>query len=209
MEERKEVAMAAMALLGEKGSGNDLDGTELMKATRIMMNVKNAFLNGKLIDKGCTEPPHYYRYPPQQKEEEFLKLVQNDMTVAQYEAKFTSLSRYTPHLVDTKNHKARRFEKGLKRGIKNILLALKLSTYAKVVERAKILETDYGEGDEKTCEEPREVVKWGVGIAAVSDAAEMEEMLGEFDEDVTSIREGEEAIGGEVSAENPADEVAI
>ncbi|KAK3012364.1 hypothetical protein RJ639_012256 [Escallonia herrerae] len=35
-----------------------------------------------------------------QKEEEFLKLVQNDMTVAQYEAKFTSLSRYAPHLVD-------------------------------------------------------------------------------------------------------------
>ncbi|KAK2975898.1 hypothetical protein RJ640_027532 [Escallonia rubra] len=80
-----------------------------------------------------------------QKEEEFLKLVQNDMTVAQYEAKFTSLLRHAPYLIDIENHKARRFEKGIKCGIKNRLLAMKLSTYAKVVERAKILETDYGE----------------------------------------------------------------
>ncbi|KAK3036488.1 hypothetical protein RJ639_030835 [Escallonia herrerae] len=78
-----------------------------------------------------------------QKEEEFLKLVQNDMTVAQYEAKFTSLSRYAPHQVDIENHKARRFEKGLRRGIKNMCLALMLSTFAKVVKRAEILEVDY------------------------------------------------------------------
>ncbi|KAK3029215.1 hypothetical protein RJ639_039295 [Escallonia herrerae] len=65
--------------------------------------------------------------------------------VADAIAKFTSLSRYAPHLVDTENRKARRFEKGLRRGIKNRLLALKLPTYAKVVERAEILEADYEE----------------------------------------------------------------
>ncbi|KAK2986322.1 hypothetical protein RJ640_028980 [Escallonia rubra] len=80
-----------------------------------------------------------------QKEEEFLKLEQGDMIVAQYEAKFTSLSRYAPHLVDIENRKARRFEKGLKRDIKNKLLALKLSTYANVTERAEILDADYEE----------------------------------------------------------------
>ncbi|KAK2984022.1 hypothetical protein RJ640_003151 [Escallonia rubra] len=57
--------------------------------------------------------------------------------------------------------------------------------------------------------EPREVVKWGVGITAVSDATEMKEMHAEFDEDVTPIREGEEATGREVAAKNPTDEVAI
>ncbi|KAK3040154.1 hypothetical protein RJ639_028404 [Escallonia herrerae] len=89
-----------------------------------------------------------------QKEEEFLKLEQGDMTVAQFEAKFTSLSRYAPHLVDTENRKARRFEKGLKRGIKNRLLASRLRMYAQVVERAKILEADYKEF-EKEKEEQR------------------------------------------------------
>ncbi|KAK3035023.1 hypothetical protein RJ639_033937 [Escallonia herrerae] len=85
------------------------------------------------------------RFDHYAKEEEFLKLIKNDMSVAQYEAKFTSLSRYAPHLVDTENCKVRRFEKGLKRGIKNRLLALKLLTYAKVVERVEILEMDYEE----------------------------------------------------------------
>ncbi|KAK3011164.1 hypothetical protein RJ639_013012 [Escallonia herrerae] len=68
-----------------------------------------------------------------------------DVCIACALAKFTSLSRYAPHLVDTENRKARRFEKGLRRGIKNRLLALKLPTYAKVVERAEILEADYEE----------------------------------------------------------------
>ncbi|KAK3020000.1 hypothetical protein RJ639_004045 [Escallonia herrerae] len=72
-----------------------------------------------------------------QEEEEFLKLEQGDMTVVQYEAKLTSLSRYAPHLVDTENHKARRFEKGLKHGIKNRLLALRLSSYLRWLNRPK------------------------------------------------------------------------
>ncbi|KAK3037568.1 hypothetical protein RJ639_032001 [Escallonia herrerae] len=65
----------------------------------------------------------FKKYFPQnvkdQKEEEFWKLVHNDMTIAQNEAKFTSLSRHAPHLVDTENCKARRFEKGLKHDMKN------------------------------------------------------------------------------------------
>ncbi|KAK3036484.1 hypothetical protein RJ639_030834 [Escallonia herrerae] len=100
-----------------------------------MGEIKKYFLQEILL-------PHNVK---DQKEEEFLKLVQNDMTVAQYEAKFTSLSRYAPHLVDIENRKARRFEKGIRRGIKNRLLALMLSTFAKVVERAEILEVDYEE----------------------------------------------------------------
>ncbi|KAK3018240.1 hypothetical protein RJ639_004824 [Escallonia herrerae] len=94
--------------------------------------------------RGEPDPEKYFPHNVNdQKEEEFVKLVHNVMIVEQYEAKFTSSSRYAQHLVDTKNRKARRFKKGLKHGIKNRLLALKLPTYAKVVERAKILETDY------------------------------------------------------------------
>ncbi|KAK3040679.1 hypothetical protein RJ639_028375 [Escallonia herrerae] len=42
-----------------------------------------------------------------QKAEELLKLVKNNKTVAKYEAKFISLSRYAPHLVDNENHEER------------------------------------------------------------------------------------------------------
>ncbi|KAK3040717.1 hypothetical protein RJ639_028007 [Escallonia herrerae] len=99
----------------------------------------------------------FEKYFPQnvkdQKKEEFLKLVHNNMTMAQYEAKFTSLSRYAPYLVGTENCKERRFEKGLRFGIKKSLFALKLLTYAKVIERVEILEVDYEEFQKKKKEQ--------------------------------------------------------
>ncbi|KAL8147908.1 hypothetical protein AgCh_005288 [Apium graveolens] len=40
----------------------------------------------------------------------FLNLTQGDLTVAEYEAKFTELARFVPDQVDTDEKKARRFE---------------------------------------------------------------------------------------------------
>lgn len=48
---------------------------------------------------------------------EFLSLTQENKTMAEYEAKYTKLSRYGLHLVNDKNRKARMFERGLKEGI--------------------------------------------------------------------------------------------
>ncbi|CAA2959117.1 Hypothetical predicted protein, partial [Olea europaea subsp. europaea] len=47
-----------------------------------------------------------------QKEMEFLRLQQGTMTLVEYERKFEELSRFAPHLVDTKEKRARRFERG-------------------------------------------------------------------------------------------------
>lgn len=45
---------------------------------------------------------------------EFMMLEQGSMTVAQYEAKFTELSRFAPYLVHDEQVKTRKFEKGLR-----------------------------------------------------------------------------------------------
>ncbi|XP_022859255.1 uncharacterized protein LOC111380025 [Olea europaea var. sylvestris] len=47
------------------------------------------------------------------KETEFLRLVQRDMELFEYESKFDELSRYAPHLVSTEFMKAKRYERGL------------------------------------------------------------------------------------------------
>ena len=55
--------------------------------------------------------PEIYR---DEKQREFLNLKQGNMTVAEYEVKFTQLSRYASSMVATERDKCRRFEEGLK-----------------------------------------------------------------------------------------------
>ena len=63
-------------------------------------------------------------------------------TVAEYEASFTNLSEYAPHLVATDEMRARRFEDGLRYEIKRAIRPLVLPTYAEVLDRAIIVEQD-------------------------------------------------------------------
>ncbi|KAH7533949.1 hypothetical protein FEM48_Zijuj04G0185900 [Ziziphus jujuba var. spinosa] len=49
------------------------------------------------------------------------------MTLAQYERKFDELSRYAPHLVDTDERKAQKFERGLRDGLRRPISMLRLS----------------------------------------------------------------------------------
>ena len=59
----------------------------------------------------------YEKYFPtsvrRQKEREFIKLEQGNMTVSQYEAEFARLERFAPTLVADEDSKAWRFEEGL------------------------------------------------------------------------------------------------
>ena len=64
------------------------------------------------------------------------------MTVDQYEAKFTELSRFAPQLIVTEEEKALMFQDGLKPYLNNKISILKLSVYSKVVDRALIAEND-------------------------------------------------------------------
>ena len=64
------------------------------------------------------------------------------MTVAEYEAKFTELSCFTPHFIAIEVDKAMKFQDGLKPYLKNKTSILKLGVYSEVVDRSLIAERD-------------------------------------------------------------------
>lgn len=76
----------------------------------------------------------------EQREKEFVHLTQGSMMVAQYEAKFTQLVRFVPHIAYDKDHRARRFEMGLRAAIRTRLTTLRLRDYSELVDRAMLVE---------------------------------------------------------------------
>ena len=58
--------------------------------------------------------------------------------MAQYQAKFTKLSRFAPQLFTIEENKALKFQDGLKSYLKNKISILKLSVYSEVVDRTLI-----------------------------------------------------------------------
>ncbi|XP_028113943.1 uncharacterized protein LOC114311984 [Camellia sinensis] len=82
----------------------------------------------------------YENYFPQcfrdQKVSEFQELKQGRMSVAEYEAMFTELARFAPHMVDKDYKKARKFEGGLNLDIFDRVGVLKLPTYVQVLDRS-------------------------------------------------------------------------
>jgi hypothetical protein len=91
----------------------------------------------------------YEKYFPtsvrRQKEREFIKLEQGNMTVSQYEAEFARLARFAPTLVAEEDSKARRFEEGLRPRIKTSVIAFELTTYRAVVNKALLIERGLNE----------------------------------------------------------------
>ncbi len=63
-------------------------------------------------------------------------MIQREMSVLEYEAKFVELSRYAGGLVATEEEKARKFEKGLRPEIREKIFMLRLPSLAEVVDRA-------------------------------------------------------------------------
>ncbi|XP_028099393.1 uncharacterized protein LOC114298942 [Camellia sinensis] len=71
---------------------------------------------------------------------EFEELKQGNLTVAKYEAKFTELARFAPHMVDTDYKKARKSENGFRNDILERVNVLNLPTYVDVLDRALMSE---------------------------------------------------------------------
>ena len=83
---------------------------------------------------------YFPKYMEGQMELKFLELKQNNLSVAEYEAKFTELSRFVPEFVNTEEKRARRFQQGLKQWIHNRIVVFELTDYAMVVQKASIVE---------------------------------------------------------------------
>ena len=64
------------------------------------------------------------------------------MNVAQYEAKFTELSRFAPQFIAIEEKKALKFQDGLKPYLKNKISIMKLGVYSDVVDKALIAKKD-------------------------------------------------------------------
>ncbi|XP_028093324.1 uncharacterized protein LOC114293449 [Camellia sinensis] len=71
---------------------------------------------------------------------EFQELKQGKMSVVEYEAKFTKLARFAPHMVDTNYKKAQKFERGLDLDVFDRVGISKLPTYVEVLARALMAE---------------------------------------------------------------------
>ncbi|GFY88798.1 hypothetical protein Acr_06g0007380 [Actinidia rufa] len=76
---------------------------------------------------------------------EFINLVQGSMTVAQYEAKFTSLSRFAKAFVSTEKEKAKQFMRGLRPSIRNKILGNLIKVYSTMVSAAAAIEETLNE----------------------------------------------------------------
>lgn len=70
-------------------------------------------------------------------ENEFYNLKQGGMTVIEYERRFNQLSRSAPQLVDTEDKKARKFKRGLRANIRNIISGHGEMTFAETFRRAQ------------------------------------------------------------------------
>ncbi|XP_020688467.1 uncharacterized protein LOC110103920 [Dendrobium catenatum] len=75
-------------------------------------------------------------------QDKFNRLVQGDRSVSQYEAEFTMLSRYAPHLIPDAEEKCNRFLNGLKDVIRHPLIPFEIEDYSVLVERARKIEMD-------------------------------------------------------------------
>ncbi|XP_068340300.1 uncharacterized protein [Pyrus communis] len=77
---------------------------------------------------------------------EFTNLIQRDLTVAEYQARFEELMCFAPEMIPNEANKVQRFEEGLKPAIKENVDILRLTKYVDVVERALVVEQSTPEG---------------------------------------------------------------
>ncbi|XP_024030845.1 uncharacterized protein LOC112094388 [Morus notabilis] len=83
--------------------------------------------------------PQSYR---DEKAMEFMSLLQGDMSVREYEAKFNDLSHFVPSLVESEHLKCLKFKKGLKNSIRRPLVALRIQNFRDLVAAVTSMEQD-------------------------------------------------------------------
>ncbi|XP_059670206.1 uncharacterized protein LOC132315814 [Cornus florida] len=93
----------------------------------------------------------YEKYFPLSKrwelQDQFHNLIQRSMSVAKYENKFTSLSRFAPEMVRDEVNKTQKFVSGLNDRMRPLITAQFIKVYSEAVERALMLEADNKEKD--------------------------------------------------------------
>ncbi|XP_071929077.1 uncharacterized protein [Coffea arabica] len=83
-----------------------------------------------------------YRPPlvQERREDEFIGLRQGTLSVAEYETKFTKLSKFASELVATEPRRVRRFIQGLNLDIQEVLAAAQVNTFTEALGKAQRIE---------------------------------------------------------------------
>ncbi|XP_057958686.1 uncharacterized protein LOC131151456 [Malania oleifera] len=76
----------------------------------------------------------------EKKIKEFTNLTQEEMTVVEYAAKFVELSHFAPFLILNEAMKAKKFEKGLRHRIYELVVGFQVQTFLELVYEASVLE---------------------------------------------------------------------
>ncbi|XP_048131458.1 uncharacterized protein LOC125314044 [Rhodamnia argentea] len=121
------------------GSGDPEVATQWIEGLEKVFNLLRCSNEDKVV------PAVYQLEARERKMAEFFRLRLNQMTVDQYEAKFSELSKYAPRLIEDPEDRARKFGDGLKPEIKSILAPFNLRDYDDLYERAPIVERDLAE----------------------------------------------------------------
>ncbi|XP_057965463.1 uncharacterized protein LOC131156028 [Malania oleifera] len=69
-----------------------------------------------------------------------LVAADNWITIAEYAAKSVELSRFTPFLIPNEARKAKKFRKGLRHRIYELVVGFQVHTFSKLVDKASVLE---------------------------------------------------------------------
>nr|XP_027101383.1 uncharacterized protein LOC113721873 [Coffea arabica] len=81
----------------------------------------------------------------ERREDEFIRLRQGALSVAEYETQFTKLSRFAPDLVLTEQRRVRSFIQGLNVELQEALAAVQVDTISQALEKAQRIEAARGQ----------------------------------------------------------------
>ncbi|XP_020243253.1 uncharacterized protein LOC109821476 [Asparagus officinalis] len=144
----------------------DLMDVQLTDTARIWWTVEKTHLVRLISWETFTERFNWKYFPQSSRDEllrQFVKLKQRGRSVDEYEAEFSSLSRYAPHLVTDPTIRRHQFQKGLDKYIKFALASRALATHDVVLDVAREIESvqkwtastskkkSKGKGKEKSC----------------------------------------------------------
>jgi len=86
------------------------------------------------------------------KEQEFLTLRQEGMTVLEYERRFHDLSMFAPQFVPTEQYMVDRLRDGLRQDLRQGLITLRFGRTRELIEAAQALEACIVEGQQSQTE---------------------------------------------------------
>ncbi|XP_059639304.1 uncharacterized protein LOC132281632 [Cornus florida] len=95
----------------------------------------------------------YEKYFPAPKrwelKDQFIGLIQCNMSMKENENKFTSLSRFAPEMVSNEVNEVRKFVSGFDYKMRPLLITQGIKVYSEAVERALMLEAEVKDKDAK------------------------------------------------------------